>query len=143
MSHVFLLLMEQEKSVARTIRAISEIFPCIIRPNDMKTVLNNLNSFKHLGREKEMEDFIQRCSEPFTMFTAICETEREQSEVTAADNSIPMDVDKEVEELKRTKNEEKITKKDGKTYSIDMRMMIYDAIVNQVPTQNIPSLIEK
>ena len=79
MGHVFLLLMEQEKSVFRTIRVVSEIFLCIIRPNDMKTVLNNLNSFKHLGREKEMEDFIQRCSEPFTMFTTICETEHEQS----------------------------------------------------------------
>ena len=74
MGNVFLLLVEQEKSVARTIRAVSEIFSCSIRPNDMKTVLNNLNSLKRLGREKEMEDFIQRCSEPFTMFTAICET---------------------------------------------------------------------
>ena len=54
-----------------------------------------------------------------------------------------MFLEEEVEELKRAKNEEKITKKDGKTYSTDMRMMIYDAIVNQVPTQNIPSLIEK
>ena len=45
-------------------------------------------------------------------------------------------LEEEVEELKRAKNEEKITKKDSKTYSTDMRMMIYDAIVNQVPTQN-------
>ena len=52
MGHVFLLLMEQEKFVTRTIRAVIEIFPCIIHPNDMKTVLNNLNSFKHLGSRK-------------------------------------------------------------------------------------------
>jgi len=51
MGHVFLLLMEQDKSVAKTIRAVRDILPCIIRPNDMKTVLNNLNSFKHLSRE--------------------------------------------------------------------------------------------
>ena len=48
-----------------------------------------------------------------------------------------MFLEEKVEGLKRTKNEEKITKKDGKTYLTDMRMMIYDAIVNQVPTQNI------
>ena len=48
-------------------------------------------------------------------------------------------LEEEVEELKRAKNEE-ITKKDDKTYSTDM---LYDVIVNQVPTQNIASLIEK
>ena len=40
MGHVFLILMEQDKSVARTVRAVNEVFPCIIRPNDMKSVLN-------------------------------------------------------------------------------------------------------
>ena len=46
-------------------------------------------------------------------------------------------------ELKEATDKTKVTKKDGKTYSTDMRMSIYDAIVSQVPTQNIPSLIEK
>ena len=48
-------------------------------------------------------------------------------------------LEEEVEELKRAKDEIKMTKKDGKTYSTDMRMLIFDAIVSQVPTQNIPS----
>ena len=55
--------MEQEKSVARKVRAVKEVFPCIICPNDLKSVLNTLNSFKHLGREKEMQDFVQCCSD--------------------------------------------------------------------------------
>ena len=45
--------------------------------------------------------------------------------------------------LKQATDKTKVTKKDGKTYSTDKRMSIYDAIVSQVPTQNIPSLIEK
>ncbi|XP_014674001.1 PREDICTED: uncharacterized protein LOC106814216 [Priapulus caudatus] len=48
-----------------------------------------------------------------------------------------------LEEVHSTeKSEEKQTKKDGKTYGTNMRMMVYDSIVNQVPTQNIPNLIQ-
>lgn len=34
------------------------------------------------------------------------------------------------------------TKKDLKTYSNSTRMMVYDSLTNQVPTQNIPNLME-
>ena len=37
----------------------------------------------------------------------------------------------------------KTTKSDGKGYNTSMRMMVYDAIVDQVPTTNIPHLINK
>ena len=37
----------------------------------------------------------------------------------------------------------KTTKADGKGYNADMRMMVYDAEVDQVPTTNIPHLIKK
>ena len=33
--------------------------------------------------------------------------------------------------------------KEGKTYTHDMRMLVYDSLVNHVPTGNIPLLIEK
>jgi hypothetical protein len=33
--------------------------------------------------------------------------------------------------------------KEGKTYSMDMRFHVYDLLVNNVPTKNIPILIEK
>ena len=45
-----------------------------------------------------------------------------------------------LEEVEKDKKE-KETKRDGKTYSSAMRMQVYDAIVNMVPTQNIPTLI--
>ena len=35
------------------------------------------------------------------------------------------------------------TKKDGQTYSVDTWLMEYNAIVGQVPNQNIPNLIEQ
>lgn len=35
------------------------------------------------------------------------------------------------------------TKKDGKTYSVETRMKVFDALVNQVPTENIPKLMDK
>jgi hypothetical protein len=40
-------------------------------------------------------------------------------------------------------NKKTTSKKDGKTYSMETRMMVYDCIVNQVPTKNIPTVIEK
>ena len=52
-------------------------------------------------------------------------------------------LEEEIAELNAAKGEDKkMTKKDGKTYSTDMRMIVYASIVNQVPTQNIPSLIQ-
>ena len=36
-----------------------------------------------------------------------------------------------------------INKTDGKAYCPDIRMMVYDAIVDQVPTVNIPRMIEQ
>ena len=35
------------------------------------------------------------------------------------------------------------SKKDRKTYSVDIRMMVYDSVINKVPTKNIPILIRK
>ena len=35
------------------------------------------------------------------------------------------------------------SKKDRKTYSVDIRMMVNDSVINQVPTKNIPMLIQK
>ncbi|CAM1319971.1 Uncharacterised protein r2_g2834 [Pycnogonum litorale] len=48
-----------------------------------------------------------------------------------------------VEQLKTLMEQEKKSKKDEKTYSLDTRMMLYDAVVNQVPTKNVPTLIQK
>ena len=44
--------------------------------------------------------------------------------------------------MEEEKNQEKETKTDGKTYSSETRLLVYDAVVNNVPTQNIPNLIE-
>ena len=70
-----------------------------------------------------------------------------QSELTAKTELIGTLRDKiilleEIDELNVAKGEDKKTKKDGKTYSTDMRMIVDASIVNQVPTQNIPSLIQ-
>ena len=32
--------------------------------------------------------------------------------------------------------------KDGKTYGLPIRLQVYDSIINQVPTENIPTLIK-
>jgi len=47
-----------------------------------------------------------------------------------------------VVELKK-KNPVINTKMDGKTYSVDTRMKVFDILVNQVPTENIPKLMER
>ena len=47
-----------------------------------------------------------------------------------------------VEQLNTSMEQEKRGTRDEKTYSLDIRMMVYDAVVNQVPTTNIPTLIQ-
>ena len=39
--------------------------------------------------------------------------------------------------------QETYTKRDGRTFDDNTRLMVYDCVVNQVPTQNIPVLIKK
>lgn len=40
-------------------------------------------------------------------------------------------------------NQEKDTKRDDRTFDDSKRLMVYDCVVNQAPTQNIPVLINK
>lgn len=47
------------------------------------------------------------------------------------------------EKIKELEAEHKETKLDKKTYSADMRVMVYDAVADQVPTSNVPRLIKK
>ena len=50
-------------------------------------------------------------------------------------------LEEQVQEL--TEAHVNITKTDGKAYCPDIRMMVYDAIVDQAPTVNIPHMIEQ
>nr|XP_055059726.1 uncharacterized protein LOC129443265 [Misgurnus anguillicaudatus]XP_055059727.1 uncharacterized protein LOC129443265 [Misgurnus anguillicaudatus]XP_055059728.1 uncharacterized protein LOC129443265 [Misgurnus anguillicaudatus]XP_055059729.1 uncharacterized protein LOC129443265 [Misgurnus anguillicaudatus]XP_055059730.1 uncharacterized protein LOC129443265 [Misgurnus anguillicaudatus]XP_055059731.1 uncharacterized protein LOC129443265 [Misgurnus anguillicaudatus]XP_055059732.1 uncharacterize len=47
------------------------------------------------------------------------------------------------EKIQDLESEKKLTKKDAKLYSNKMRLMVFDAISNQVPTANIQNLITK
>lgn len=47
------------------------------------------------------------------------------------------------EKVQDLESEEKLTKNGAKTYSNEMRLMVFDAISNQVPTANIHNLIKK
>ena len=91
--HIYLLFMENEKSIAKTIHAVTKKFPCIIHPNDMRILTNTLKSYKNLSREQEIVDFIRVCSEPFTKFTAVGAPDTKSE--CAADGSCPMDVDED------------------------------------------------
>ena len=47
------------------------------------------------------------------------------------------------EKVKEMESVSKAIKSGGKSYNSEMRMMVFDAVENQVPTSNIPKLIEK
>lgn len=47
------------------------------------------------------------------------------------------------EKLEEAEGSVKHTKTDGKTYSSEMRLMVFDALICQTPTEHIPTLIEK
>lgn len=51
-----------------------------------------------------------------------------------------LELEERLEELQQ--NHETNTMKDGKTYGISMRMNVYDAIINNVHTENIPQIIK-
>ena len=48
-----------------------------------------------------------------------------------------------VQALKESRDQSSALQKEGRQYPIDMRMFVYDGIVNHVPTKNVPILIEK
>ena len=66
---------------------------------------------------------------------------RDKDEIIRFLDSKKMVLEEMVQELSSAQKEKRM-KENGKTYSPDMRIMVYDAIVNQVPTQNIPLLIQ-
>ena len=47
------------------------------------------------------------------------------------------------EQVRGLQAQSKEVKADGKSFSSNMRMMVFDAVINQVPTNNIPKLLEK
>ena len=54
-----------------------------------------------------------------------------------------LELQERIAELEKERNtNEKETKADGKMYSSETRMGVFDHIINQVPTQNVPTLIE-
>jgi len=72
--HVLFLFTDNDKSVAKTIRAVAQKLqvPCKIRPHQMKAVTADiLKHFAHLSREQEMKDFAAICHGPFTSYSII------------------------------------------------------------------------
>ena len=63
---------------------------------------------------------------------------KEKEQLIASLESQVLGLEEELEEIKKENNEAKDTKKDGKTYSTDMRMLIHDSIVSQVSHSEYP-----
>lgn len=70
--HVLRLYLESDKCVAETIRAVYKlhVLPCTgtITDNDMKPLIKKYENFRHLSREKEKQDYVEFCDQPFTSF---------------------------------------------------------------------------
>ena len=62
-------------------------------------------------------------------------------------NEIIRDLESKLLELKEKLEEQQQsqteTMKDKKTYGLSMRMLVYDSIINNVPTESIPQVIER
>lgn len=69
--HVLKLYIDNERSVAHTIRAISTLVPVShkITDHSLKPIITKLGSYKHLDRKKEKEDFVKFCDKPLASFT--------------------------------------------------------------------------
>lgn len=82
--HVLFLFTENERSVAKTIRSVTEKLgvPCEILPHRMKAVTDILNYYKNIQREHDMENFVKVCGEPFTSYTITAVTEPELADVS-------------------------------------------------------------
>ncbi|XP_050404243.1 uncharacterized protein LOC126820380 [Patella vulgata] len=94
-----------------------------------------LNSNKEKLKEKKSETVSKE------EFMRVKKELSEQKELTRGYENEVIQWQERVEELKNEKSQEKETKKDGKTYSVKTRMMVYDTIVGQVPTNNVPGII--
>ncbi|KAK6174995.1 hypothetical protein SNE40_013538 [Patella caerulea] len=71
--HILHLFLENNKSVAATIQAVSPLLPFgTLTPNKLKPLINKLECFKHLGRENEKDEFVEFCARPF-MMSSMCD----------------------------------------------------------------------
>ena len=67
---------------------------------------------------------------------------KEKDEIICSLETEKLELEEKLEEIQLIQAAERKTTIDEKTYNTQKRMMVYDSIVNQVPTQNIPSVIE-
>ena len=63
---------------------------------------------------------------------------KEKTELIRQYQNDILELNERVEDLEG----EKLKEKDGKTYNADVRMFVFDAIINQISTNNIPAAIE-
>ena len=95
---------------------------------------------KRLTKEKANSSVSLSCNYiAISQFIELQENLRKKDETVGGLEDKILTLEDAIKSLK----EESSMEKEGKTYSMDMRFHVYDLLVNNVPTKNIPILIEK
>ena len=134
--HVLLLFVQNDKSPANTICAL---IPLLSASQGLTQNFKNLqHSHKRLKKSNK-----QKRKMKMAAFVSKAQCEKMKMKLDEKD-SLNKQYENEIEELKEqlediTKNEDDVTetKLDKKTYSPNIRLMVYDSIIHQVPTANI------
>ena len=90
-------------------------------------------------KNKKAKRMVENPRVPMERFLQLKNELKEKDETISALHSENLQLEEMIQELQ---SKETRTMKDGKTYNVPMRMIVYNSIVHQVPTENIPSLIQ-
>ena len=97
---------------------------------------------KRLIKSNKEKRKSKRDSVPLSQFVDLKNECKAKDETIRALECEKLELEEKLEEMKCSNETQKEAMKDKKTYNSATRMMVYDALMNNVPTQNIPNLIE-
>ena len=79
---------------------------------------------------------------PREKYMKLLSENKEKDEIIRTLETQNLQLQENLEEIQSSLTAERKTRIDEKTYNCNTCLMVYDSIVNQIPTQNIPTVLE-
>ena len=113
-----------------------------MKNSDAASLVKEQQKHKRLIKSRKTKRKKQVKTVTLEKYKKLLNENKEKDEIICSLETEKLELEEKLEEIQLIQAAERKTTIDEKTYNTQTRMMVYDSIVNQVPTQNIPSVIE-